>query len=225
MCLVYVLLQARLLPGVMRETPRVHNYLQYIHWSVFGGAVRGVLQLSCLLLGLGGLQRDRKQGTLGFTLALPTSRPRLVITRAVMGFFQVLTLSILPPFILAATSPLVHQQLPLSYGLPFIPLWAIGGLFTFAVSFLCSVLFTSEYVALAVAYMSYMFYLAGVRHPRLAPYHLHVADLMSGDAPHQLDPHTTLWVGTYPIAPIFGFLAAAIFLLAIATFITTHQDL
>jgi len=46
MCLVYTLFQARLYPGVAHETPRVHNYTQYIHWTIFGGATRGILQLS-----------------------------------------------------------------------------------------------------------------------------------------------------------------------------------
>src|SRR5215468_571880 len=74
MCLVYTLFHERLYPGVAHDHAGVRNYTQYIHWTIFGGVVRGLLQLSCLLLGLGGLQRDRKQNTLGFTLALPTSR-------------------------------------------------------------------------------------------------------------------------------------------------------
>ena len=225
MCLARVLFERRFYPGVAHEAPGVHNYIQYLFWTVFGGGVRGMMQLTSLLLGLGGLQRDRKQNTLGFTLALPVSRPRLVLTRAIVGFLQILSVSFLPPVILWAASPLVHQQLPLSYGLPFIPLWIIGGLVTFAFSFLCSVLFTSEYVALAVAYMVYMFYLASTRHPRLAAYPLHIADFMSGRLGGMIDPHTLLWTGNFSATMLAGFFAAALVMLSIATFITTHQDL
>lgn len=180
MCLVYTFFHARLYPGVAHDHPNIHSYTQYIHWTIFGGATRGMLQLSCLLLGLGGLQRDRKQNTLGFTLALPVSRIRLVASRAALGLLQVLALSTIPSLVISAASHLAGQQLPLDYALRFIPLWAAGGIFTYAISFLASVIFTSEYVSLAVAYITYIFYLAGARYPRLSPYHLHVADFMSG---------------------------------------------
>lgn len=224
-CLARVLFEHRFFPGAAHEAPGVHNYIQYLFWTVFGGGARGLLQLSCLLLGLGGLQRDRKQNTLGFTLALPVSRPRLVVTRALVGFLQVFALSLLPPFILWAASPLVHQTMPLSYGLGFVPFWTIGGLVTFGITFLCSVIFTSEYTALAVGYLSYMFYLAACRHPRLSPYSLHVADFMSGRLGNVIDPHTLLWTGNIPFTLLSGFALAAITLIAASTFITTRQDL
>jgi ABC-type transport system involved in multi-copper enzyme maturation permease subunit len=225
MCLVYTLFEASLYPGVVRNVPRVHNYTQYIHWTIFGGATRGILQLSCLLLGLGGLQRDRKQNTLSFTLALPVSRSSLIASRALVGILQVAALALIPAFIITAASHIVHQELPLSYVVSFVPLWAVGGVFTFAVSFLSSVLFASEYVSLAVAYVLYMFYLAGVRHPRFSSYHLHVADFMSGLLPNYLDRGTMLWTGHYPLAPIAGFFAAAVTLIAIGAWITRHQDM
>lgn len=225
MCLVYTLLQGRLYPWVVHETPRVHNYVQYIHWTIFGGATRGILQLTCLLLGLGGLQRDRKQDTLGFTLALPASRISLVTSRAALGLVQVLALAIIPSIILTGASHLAGQQLPLGYALRFIPLWAAGGIFTFAISFLCSVIFTSEYVSLAVAYVTYIFYLATVRHPSVARLHLHVADFMSGLFPHYLDRTTMLWTNTYASAPIAGFMSAALALVVIGSLVTTRQDL
>jgi ABC-type transport system involved in multi-copper enzyme maturation permease subunit len=225
MCLIYTLFHARLYPGVAHDHPNVRSYTQYIHWTIFGGVTRGLLQLSCLLLGLGGLQRDRKQNTLGFTLALPVSRISLVASRAALGLVQVLALSVVPSLVVTAASNLAGQQLPLGYALRFIPLWAAGGVFTFAVSFLASVLFSSEYVSLTVAYVAYMFYLAGVRHPSLSRFHLHVADFMSGVFPHYLDRTTMLWTGAYALAPIAGFLTAALVLVVLSGLLTTRQDL
>lgn len=223
-CLARVLFESRFFPGVVREAPYVHNYTQYLFWTIYGGGTRGLLQLCCLLLGLGGLQRDHKQNTLGFTLALPISRPRLVITRALVGALQIFVLSLLPPFLLWAASPLVHQSAPLSYGLGFVPLWTIGGLFTFGVTFLCSVIFSSEYTALAVGYVSYVFYLAACRYPSLRPYPLHVADFMSGRMGGFLDAHTLLWTGTISLTLIAGFMLAAFALIAVSALITAHQD-
>ncbi|MFZ0518469.1 MAG: hypothetical protein WBG23_03015 [Acidobacteriaceae bacterium] len=225
MCLAYTLFQARLYPGVAHDHPNVRTYIQYIHWTIFGGATRGLLQLSCLVLGLGGLQRDRQQNTLGFTLALPVSRLNLVASRAALGIVQVFALSALPSLVVTAASHLAGERLPLGYALRFIPLWAAGGIFTFAVSFLASVLFSSEYVSLAVAYLVYVFYLAAARYPGLRPFHLHVADFMTGVFPHYLDRTTMLWTNTYPLSPIAGFLAAAMMLFLVGGIVTIKQDL
>jgi ABC-2 type transport system permease protein len=225
MCLVYTLFHARLYPGVVHDHPSVRTYTQYIHWTIFGGVTRGLLQLSCLVLGLGGLQRDRKQNTLGFTLALPVSRGSLVASRVAMGLVQVLALSAVPSLVVTAASHLAGDQIPLYYALRFIPLWAAGGIFTFAVSFLASVLFSSEYVSLVTAYVAYMFYLAAVRHPSFSRFHLHVADFMSGLFPHYLDRSTMLWGNTYALTPIGSFLAVALLLIVLGGLVTRRQDL
>jgi ABC-2 type transport system permease protein len=225
LCLMYALLHKQFYPGIAHEHPGVRNYLQYIHWTVFGGVVRGLLQLSCLLLGLGGLQRDRRQNTLGFTLALPVSRFRIVASRAALGLVQVLALTAIPTMILPAASHLAGQQLPFDYAVRFIPLWFAGGCFTFAISFVASALFASEYVSLAVAYVTYIFYLAAVRHPYLGRVHLHVADFMSGMFPHYLDRGTMLWSGSYALLPIAGFFAAAAVLVLLSSLVVRRQDL
>jgi ABC-2 type transport system permease protein len=224
MCFVYTLFHARLYPGVVHDHPSVRTYTQYIHWTIFGGVTRGLLQLSCLVLGLGGLQRDRKQNTIGFTLSLPVSRGSLVASRAALGVVQVLALSAVPSLVVTAASHLAGEQLPLGYALRFIPLWTAGGIFTFALSFLASVLFSSEYVSLAVAYLTYMFYLAAVRHPSFRRFHLHVADFMSGLFPHYLDRSTMLWGNSYALTPIGGFLGVAVLLIAAGGLVTSRQD-
>lgn len=223
-CLTRVLFESRFYPGVARDAPGVTNYLQYIFWTVFGGGARGVMQLSCLLLGLGGLQRDRKLGTIGFTLALPVSRLRLVLARAGVGAAQILTLAALAPLVVWAASPIVHQHLSFGYCFGFFPLWVLGGLVTFGVTFVCSVVFPGEYTALAVGYLFYMFLLAGARHPSLRRYPLHVADFMSGRLGRMLDPHTAVWTGHVPIWIMAGYACAAIALLMASALVTTRQD-
>jgi len=100
---------------------------------------------------------------------------------------------------------LAGERRPLDYALRFIPLWAAGGIFTFAVWFLSSVLSSNEYVSLAAAYLTYRFYHAAVRHPRLSRIHLHAADFMSGLFPHYLDRTTMLWTITMPCSRLQHF--------------------
>jgi ABC-type uncharacterized transport system permease subunit len=225
LCLMDVLLERRLMPALVHERSMVHTYAQYIYWKVFGGTVRGVTQLLCLLLGLGGLQRDRKQGTLGTTLALPVSRTRLIATRAAVGIAEVVVLTLLPAVVLWAGSPLVGEQFSSAQSLPFVPLWIAGGMLTFAISFLSSVLFQSEYTALASAWVAYFFYLAATHHPKLRAYPLNVGDLMNGWLGHFINPHTLGWSGTMPMAILCGFAAAALCLFVTAGWVTSRQDL
>ena len=225
LCLMYVVLHRQFYPGIAREHARVGNYVQYIHWTIFGGVARGLLQLSCLLLGLGGLQRDRRQNTAGFTLALPVSRFRLVASRAVVGLVQIFALAAIPSLVLPVASHLAGQQLPLGYAIRFVPLWFAGGCFTFAIAFVASVLFASEYVSLAVAYTTYIFYLAAARNPALRHVPLHVADFMSGMFPGYLDRGTMLWAGSYALLPIAGFVAAGVALFLVSSLVVRGQDL
>ena len=203
MCLVYTIFHERLYPGVVHEHASVHSYTQYIHWTIFGGVVRALLQLSCLLLGLGGCAAQL----------------------AALAIVQVIVLAAIPSLIVTAASHAVGQQLPLDYAARFIPLWIAGGVFTFAISFVASVLFSSEYVSLAVAYLTYIFYLAAARYPALSRFHLHVADLMSGFFPQYLDRATMLWTNTYALSPIVCFFVAGLLLIGVGGVVTSRQDL
>ncbi|MEO6910602.1 MAG: ABC transporter permease subunit [Edaphobacter sp.] len=224
MCVAYVLFEPKLFSELARERPFVTSYLNYIYWKIYAGPTRGMMQLACLLLGLGGLQRDRKQQTIGFTLALPISRTRLIATRAGVGVFQVAVLSLLPALLIFAASPVVHQHFPLEWALPFVGLWMAGGLATFALSFVCSVIFASEYTSLAVSYVVYFFYLAATRLPSLAPYPLHIGDIMSGRVHALMDLKTAMWTGDFPVAIFSGFIAASMLMFFVANLITRRQD-
>ena len=208
----------------MHDHPAVRNYVQYIHWTIFGGLARGLMQLSCLLLGLGGLQRDRKENTLGFTLALPVSRFSLVASRAALGLLQVLALATVPSLVVTLASHLAGEQLPLDYAVRFIPLWAAGGIFTFAISFLCSIFCrTGMSRSLRRTWLTCSTSLRCAI--SLSRFPLHAADFAGGIFPHYLDRTTMLWTNSYAFSPIAGFLAAAAILLVLGGMVTAKQDL
>ena len=91
-----------------------------------------------LLLGVGGLKRERDYGTSGFMLALPVSRFRLVSARAFIGIAEVALLAFLPALLIPALSPLEGQVYPWSQAFQFGLLWAAGGAFLFMFGFIAS---------------------------------------------------------------------------------------
>ena len=205
LCLINVLFERRLMPELVRDRPYVHTYGQYLYWKVFGGQVRGMMQTVCLLLGLGGLQRDRKQGTLGFTLALPVGRTHLIVTRAAVGLLQVVAIAVLPGLVLWGASPLVASSARCHTHFHSCLYGSLAVLRPIHYRFYAQVIFDSEYTALAVAWVAYFFYLAAARYPAFRRYPLHLGDFMGGELGHMIDLHTVSWTGVIPVEMMVGF--------------------
>lgn len=223
--LAYVLLAGRLMPGLTHQLPPIRTYDQYLYWEIFSGPVLMLMQILFLLLGLGGLQRDRKQGTLGFTLALPVGRCRIVAWRALLGLLQVVAIAMVPILVLSAASPLAGERFALQHGLIFAPLWVIGGMVTYSLAFLFSVLFTSEFSGLGAAYGVFLIYQLTTRLPNMHPHLLSVGDLMIGKLGNMINLETLEWTGAVPLTVLCEFAAVALCLLVVAAGVTCRQDL
>lgn len=225
LCLAYVLLAGRLMPGLTHQRPPIRTYDQYLYWEVFSGPVLMLTQILFLLLGLGGLQRERKHGTVGFTLALPVGRGRMVAWRAVIGLLQVVAIATVPFVVLSAASPLVGERFAPQHGLIFLPLWIIGGMVTYSLAFLFSVLLSSEFAALGAAYGVFLIYQLTTRLPNTRPYLLSVGDLMIGKLGNMISLQTLEWNGTIPVTELCEFTAVALCLFVVAGCITNRQEL
>jgi ABC-type transport system involved in multi-copper enzyme maturation permease subunit len=225
LCLAYVFLAGRLMPGLMHQRPPIRTYDQYVYWEIFSGPVLGLTQILFLLLGLGGLQRDRKQGTLGFTLALPVGRSGIVASRALIGLLQVVAIAMVPIVVLSAASPLAGERFAPQHGFVFVPLWIVGGMVTYSLAFLFSVLFTSEFTALGAAYGVFLMYQLTTHLPKMHPYLLSVGDLMIGKLGNMINVQTLEWTGTVPLTLLCEFAAVALCLFVVAAGVTTRQDL
>lgn len=108
--------------------------------------------LAVVLLGMGGLVREKALGTSSLTLTLPVSRVRLMLVRAAMGVFQAIVLGVLPwlavlVISLRANVPISIKQVG-SYALLLVG----GGLIYFAMAVLVSSLVPGEYTAPALAF-------------------------------------------------------------------------
>lgn len=118
----------------------VHHYLM------------GLWIISVVLLGMGGLIRERAVGTSSFTLALPVSRARVAGVRIAMGVAQAILLAVLPWGVILFTTDVRGRAFPASQAAFYVLLLSSGGLVYFALAVLVSSLIEGEYTAPAVGY-------------------------------------------------------------------------
>ncbi len=200
------------------------TYVEYIWRIVYKGYLRELFVLLALLLGIGGLLRERDHGTAGFTLALPVSRLHLVLARAGIGLLEVVVLSLLPALIIPALSPLVGQFYPWSQALQFTLLWTAGGAFIFAIGFVASSIFAGEYTAPVAAFLSLLLYSVIVDLPFLDHYQLDIHDIMSGAGMPYFESNTSALSGPLPWPTLAAIILIVFSLVTLAGKIAAHQD-
>ena len=190
-----------------------HNvtYSQYLWSAIYKGYLRDIFVVVVLLLGMGGLGRERAYGTSGFTLTLPVSRGQLTATRAAVGLAESIVIAFLPAILLPLLSLLVHETYPWSQSLHFAVLWTFGGSFVFTMGFLASALFTGEYSAPMAAVALLFAYSIVTDLPRVERYVIDIHDFMKGTGPQ----------GPPALAAVS---ASAIMLIAVAGYITRRKD-
>jgi hypothetical protein len=218
------------------QNPRI-PYTGFVWANVFGGAVLGgnaiAFSYVSLLLGLGGLQRERAGGTAVFTLGLPVTRRRIVGARAAVGLLQMVSIAAIPVCILPTLSPLiVGRPYSMAQAMSFASLYVGWGAVWYAVGFCWSTFLAAEFaavIACALTPISYAIALgrltSGVGAPQ-DPEALgaaHFAYFMSGLS-KIWPPNSGVFASPLPWVS-FGVLgAAALALVAAATLVTARQD-
>ena len=136
-----------LLPG---EIDDLAFYLKTLFEYHFGAALIWIF--SAILLGLGGLARERAIGSSSLTLALPVSRTYLVCVRVAVGMFQAITLAIVPWFSYFCISFFRRTPFSISQAAGCLLILICSGTVYFAASILISSIIEGEYTAAAAAY-------------------------------------------------------------------------
>lgn len=108
--------------------------------------------VSVVLLGMGGLLREKALGVSTFTLALPVSRVRLFGIRVAVGTLQAATLVIFPWCAVFLASSSIGLPIRFSQVSSYALLLLGGGLSYFAMAILISSLVEGEYTAPAIAF-------------------------------------------------------------------------
>lgn len=108
--------------------------------------------MSVVLLGMGGLVREKATGTSSLTLSLPVSRAHLLGVRIAIGVLEAITLGVVPwaaIFLVSSAGGMLVQFRQVGF---YVLLLVGGGLVYFAMAVLVSSLVEGEYTAPAVAF-------------------------------------------------------------------------
>jgi ABC-2 type transport system permease protein len=108
--------------------------------------------LAVVLLGMGGLVREKAVGTSSLTLALPVSRARLLGVRVGTGVLEAIVLGVLPWIAVFVVSSMAKKPILISQVASYVLLVVAGGMVYFAMAILVSSLVAGEYTAPALAF-------------------------------------------------------------------------
>jgi ABC-2 type transport system permease protein len=167
--------------------------------------------LSAVLLGMGGLLREKAPGVSTFTLSLPVSRRRLFGVRVAMGLVQVTALGVLPWCAVFLASFSANLPIRIAQVSSYVVLLLGGGLSYFAMAILISSLVEGEYTAPAVGF-GFVLLTAIAFDAWLRPYSLW--RLITGDL--SIDRRTYLVSPDLPWRGVLLSLAAAMAMLFLA---------
>jgi len=173
--------------------------------------------VSAVLLGMGGLVREKAVGVSTFTLSLPVSRARLFGVRVATGIFQAAALAILPWCAVFLASSSAGMPIRLSQVSSYI-LLLLGGFSYFAMAILVSSFVEGEYTAPAISF-GVVLLTAIAFDAWLRPFSLW--RLIAGDL--SIDRHTFL-LSSFPSRGVSASLAAALFMLLLALYRIRRRD-
>ena len=198
---------------------------EYIYNLVYSGTAKGLFALLVIFLGLGGLQRERSHKAVGFTLALPVTRFRVIGTQFALGVIELGVLALLPAVLLPTLCPLTHQSFPWAEALHFSLLWFACGVVIYSFSFLLAVATVGEYTAPLACYIFLMVDSLVAQWQPLAPYRLNLMWRMGEFKTMHWDPsHTLLLPSSLSFTALFVMVLTSTALFAAALVVTNRQD-
>jgi len=195
-------------------------YAQYIWILLYKGYLQTLWILAAVMLGLGGLWREKSSGVVGFTLSLPVSRRCLVVVRAAVGAAEAITLAVVPCILIWAISPFAGYSYPLSQAVSHSILIAGGGLIFYGLGLLLSHLMQGEFSTPTLALSVCLALFIVFKLVRLETYN--PFDLMSGR--YYLDPNTFLLHGAPPWLPLCVFLIITMIIVIASVRIAEARD-
>jgi hypothetical protein len=126
----------------------IHEYGWYLWHYLYENYLQQVWALFAALFAFGGLIREKANGTVLFSLGLPVSRRRWLLTRLAVAFVESAALSLFAVVVVFAWSLTVHQPYSHFQVLLHAMLMVAAGVFMIALGNLCFTLFPGEYLSL-----------------------------------------------------------------------------
>jgi ABC-type transport system involved in multi-copper enzyme maturation permease subunit len=147
----------------------IHEYGWYLWHYLYENYLQQVWALFAALFAFGGLIREKANGTVLFSLGLPVSRRRWLLTRLAVAFVESAALSLFAVVVVFAWSLTIHQPYSQSQVLLHAMLMVAAGVFMIALGNLCFTLFPGEYLSLiltpAIVGVPYLLLQAYMQHP------------------------------------------------------------
>ena len=181
------------------------SFALYIWLSLSHGFLQFLWVVAAVILGLGGLLRERSAGSSSFTLSLPVPRSAHVIARASVGAVEAVVLGFVPGLIVVMLSPAQGLHYPLTQAVIFGVLLVTGGLVFYALGFFLSHVLHGEYAAPGVALGLIAAFYVLTKLPRFES--LNVFDAMDGKL--HLVGRTFYMGSTYPTITLVASLLTA----------------
>jgi ABC-2 type transport system permease protein len=175
--------------------------------------------LSVVLLGMGGIVREKAIGTSSVTLALPVSRARLLRVRFGTGALEASVLGVVPWLAVFVVSSFARKPILITQVASYVLLLVAGGLVYFAMAVLVSSLVSGEYTAPALAFgivlLAAMLFDAWLRQ-------FNLWRLVTGD--FSIDRSTYLLSEHLPWMGILSSLSVAVLMLLASTIVVQRRE-
>jgi len=215
--------QARLnFPPVFE--PRL-PYTVYIWRGVYNGIDTLLFVVVALVLGLGGLQRERAAGTADFTLALPLTRIRLLLPRAAVAMGEVAALAIIPAIVVPWMSSRIGHVYPVADAIRFAALFVATGAVWVSAGIFWSTVTSAELTGAVAAILTPVVYVATVSSTALRRWPAaNIFNVMNGAHLPYLDPATSLFTGRFPWGAALVLTLVAAGLVAASAAAATRSD-
>lgn len=128
----------------------VSDYRFYIWHFLFDFRLQNLWVLLAIVLSFGGLLREHANGAVAFSLSLPVTRNRWLLSRVSIAFLETTVLAVIPAIVVPIVSVSVGQSYPMGQGFAHGLLMAgVGSVFVGLAAFL-SLILRGEYSPLAV---------------------------------------------------------------------------
>jgi ABC-2 type transport system permease protein len=200
-------------------------YSAYVWRGVYNGMDMLVFVLVAVLLGLGGIERERASGTAGFTLALPVTRLRLLAPRAMVAMLQMVVLALIPLVVVPWMSAAIGRSYSFADALPFALLFAVTGTVWVAVGLFWSAMVPGEHTSTIASVLTPALYAAALAAPALRRHpSLSLFNVMNGSRLDFLDAATSLVVGPLPWPGLGAVVLFAAALACLAAVVTARRD-
>ena len=212
-------------PATIAGWERIHrgeqmSYPLYIWLSLPHGFLQFLWVIAAVILGLGGLLREDALGSSGFSLSLPLSRRRHVLTRAAVGAAEAIALGFIPGLLVVSLSPLIQRSYSLSQALTFATMFVLAGLIFYALGFFLSHLLRGEYAAPGVALAAIAAFYVLTKLPQFE--FLNVFDAMDGK---KVLVGRSFYLGSeFPVASITASLIVATLLILLSIVRVSARD-